>query len=84
MNDLLLRGAVGITTAGNRAADAVKGRYSDARENGDIVQTIIIIAMFVLICVIVGGILMTAIQGQADKVGDCISNANSGACNDFE
>jgi hypothetical protein len=62
----------------------VMDRATNRNENGDIVQTIIIIAMFVLICMVVGGILMTAINGQADKVGECISNSNSGKCTDFK
>jgi hypothetical protein len=80
MNDLILKGAVKMDMARMRVMD----RATNRNENGDIVQTIIIIAMFVLICMVVGGILMTAINGQADKVGECISNSNSGKCTDFK
>jgi len=80
MNDLILKGAVKMDMARMRVMD----RTTNRNENGDIVQTIIIIAMFVLICMVVGGILMTAINGQADKVGECISNSNSGKCTDFK
>ena len=80
MKDVMLRGAIALDTARNRVLDV----YRNRDERGDIVQTIIIIAMFVLICVVVGGILMTAIQGQAEKVGDCISDVNNGNCNDFK
>jgi hypothetical protein len=80
MNDLILKGAVKMDMARMRVADRIANR----NENGDIVQTIIIIAMFVLICMVVGGILMAAINDQADKVGECISNSNSGKCTDFK
>jgi hypothetical protein len=80
MNDLILKGAVKMDMARMRVMD----RVTNKNENGDIVQTIIIIAMFVLICMVVGGILMTAINGQATKVGECISNSNSGKCTNFK
>jgi len=81
MSDLILRASVGAVAAKDRLVNKV--RSMAAGESGDIVQTIIIIAMFVLICVVVGGILINAIQGQANKVGDCISNVNGGKCTDF-
>lgn len=79
--DLAVRGTVSNTIA--RARDLMNKDSRVAMERGDIVQTIIIIAMFVLIVMVVGGILMAAIQGQAEKVGQCIENANSGQCNNF-
>ena len=80
MNDLLLKGAIKIDSV----RQSVLNRMDNRNENGDIVQTIIIIAMFVLICMVVGGILMNAISQQANTVGDCIKNANSGSCNNFK
>lgn len=81
MNDLILKGAVNATIARDRVIDRIRAGRT---ENGDIVQTIIIIAMFVLICMVVGGILMNAINGQATKVGECIANSNSGECTNFK
>ena len=87
MKDTLLRGVVNAELAVRDTvsrARALANRESRAEmERGDIVQTIIIIAMFVLICMVVGGILINAIQGQAEKVGNCIENSNSGQCTDF-
>lgn len=51
----------------------LKGRNE---EGADIVQTILIIAMFVVVCIIVGTLVMNAIKGQADNVSKCIENAN--------
>lgn len=79
MKDLLLKASVNADLARQR----VIARATQKNEDGDIVQTIIIIAMFVLICMVVGGILFAAINGQASKVGQCIENANSGQCNGF-
>lgn len=80
MKDLLLKASVNADLARQR----VIARATQREENGDIVQTIIIIAMFVLICMVVGGILFNAIQSQANTVGECIENANAGACNNFQ
>jgi uncharacterized membrane protein len=80
MNDLFIKGWV--------AADAARGRVmnnlSDRRESGDIVQVIIIIAMFVLVCMVVGGVITTAIKGQGNKVAKCIGESNKGTCTDFK
>lgn len=87
MKDTLLKGAVNAQIAmrdtASRARSLMSREGRNEMERGDIVQTIIIIAMFVLICMVVGGILINAIEGQAEKVGDCIENSNSGACRDF-
>lgn len=80
MKDLLLKASVNADLARQR----VIARATQREENGDIVQTIIIIAMFVLICMVVGGILFNAIQSQANTVGECIQDANSGKCNNFK
>lgn len=80
MKDLMLRGVIALDNVRTRATDV----YSNRKENGDIVQTIIIIAMFVLVCVIVGNILMAAITSQAETVGNCIATVNSGDCNSFQ
>lgn len=45
-------------------------------ERGDIVQTIIIIAIFVVIVLVVGNIIFAAVEGAATKTGNCIKDAN--------
>lgn len=91
MNDFLLKSSMKVADvrdAGMRkvstGVDALGNRYRTSRENGDIVQTVIIIAMFVLICIIVGKLLTDAIQGQGEKVADCIENVNNGSCANFK
>lgn len=42
-------------------------------ESGDIVQTILIIAVFVVIVVVVGKLLFDAIGKRASSTSDCIS-----------
>lgn len=46
-------------------------------ESGDIVQTILILAVFVLIVSVVGAVLYKAITAQGDKTGKCITNIGS-------
>lgn len=55
-----------------------KENFNAARESeqGDIVQTILIIVIFVVIVVAVGAMLWNAIQGQANRVSNCIASAN--------
>lgn len=47
-------------------------------EAGDIVQTILIIAVFVVIVIIVGNLLMNAITTRAKSTSDCINGVNAG------
>lgn len=79
MNDLLLKGMVGLQNARVRFAH----NFTERREAGDIVQTIIIIAAMVLACVAVFAMIIPAITGQAQNVSDCIKSANSGSCQNF-
>lgn len=46
-------------------------------ESGDIVQTVLIIAVFVVIVVIVGNILYDAIKKKADDVNTCINGVKA-------
>lgn len=46
-------------------------------ESGDIVQTILIIAVFVAIVIIVGNLLYKAINKKGTDVSDCIAGANA-------
>lgn len=45
-------------------------------ERGDIVQTLLILVVFVVIVIAVGNILWGVIQGQANKVAGCLDSAN--------
>lgn len=78
MSELILNASVKAGMLKDRIITGAIDRARNVKENGDIVQTIIIIALFVLICVVVGGILYTAIQGQANNVGKCISGGGKG------
>lgn len=82
MNDYLLRGYIAAGSAKDRLIDGA--RRGARGEKGDIVQVIIIIAMFVLVCMVVGGLLTAAIKGQATKVSNCITTSNSGKCASFK
>lgn len=79
MNELLLRGAVALDHARRRAVNGMVERH----ERGDIVQTVLIVAMFVLIVVVVGALFYDAIFAQGKKVTNCIKNANTGSCSGF-
>lgn len=75
MKDMLLTGAIKAQyfaeDMADRAVRAAKG------ENGDVVQTVIIIGIFVVICVVVGGMIMGAMKAQGTKLSQCISNVNT-------
>lgn len=45
-------------------------------EGADIVQTIIIMVLLVVAAVVIIGIIYQAVKGQADRVGECLSNAS--------
>jgi hypothetical protein len=55
-----------------------KSNFNEVRSNesGDIVQTILIIALFVVAVLVVGNIIFTAIRKKADETGKCIGDAN--------
>jgi hypothetical protein len=83
MKDLILKASVSADIAKDRFVSKVRSMANG--ESGDIVQTILIIAMFVLIVVVVGGILYTAISGQASKVGTCIAGGGqTSGCTDYQ
>lgn len=83
MKDLILKASVGADMARRNFINKLSSMSKN--EDGDIVQTILIIAGFVLICVIVLAILNNAIGTQATKVGSCISGAGTtGACSSFK
>lgn len=80
MKDMLLMGAIKTKNFADnmtdRAVRAAKG------ENGDVVQTVIIIGIFVVICVVVGGMIFNAMESQGKKLSACIDGVNqqTGAC----
>jgi hypothetical protein len=80
MNDLFIKGWVAADAARSRATN----KLADRREAGDIVQVIIIIAMFVLVCMVVGGLITNAIKKQGANVADCIGTVNTGKCATFK
>lgn len=82
MNNLLLSTAVKADLARQSFVGRLKER--DNEENGDIVQTILIVALFVLIVVFVGNLLYNAIAGQAEDVAACITDGGKGSdCSDY-
>ena len=69
----------GVTLGFIKGADKIAnaGKVAKREERGDIVQTILIIAIFVVIVVVVGNILFTNINSAATKTGKCINTANN-------
>lgn len=55
-----------------------KSNFNEVRSNesGDIVQTILIIALFVVAVLVVGNIIFKAIREKADQTGACIAGSN--------
>jgi hypothetical protein len=85
MKDMLLKASVNASLAKDRVADKL-GRAARG-ESGDVVQVILIIALFVVIVLVVGRILTSTITTQATNVGNCISTSNassSAACKNFK
>lgn len=72
----------------NKAMNKFRENFAATRESeqGDIVQTLLIIVTFVIIVVAVGALLWGAIKDRADNVSECIKgvspidNTNHGAC----
>lgn len=75
MNDMLLTGYLQTKNFADnmtdRAIRAAKG------ENGDVVQTVIIIGIFVIICVVVGGLITKAMKTQGTTLSNCIAKVNT-------
>lgn len=58
----------------------LKNGFKSVREDderGDIVQTLLIIVIFVVIVVAVGKLLWPVIQGQAEKTADTINDGTN-------
>lgn len=49
------------------------------KENGGIVENIIIIGIMVVICVVAGVMIANAVQTQASNVSNCITDARGAA-----
>jgi flagellar basal body-associated protein FliL len=58
---------------------AAQASRVNREENADIVQTIIIIGIFVVICIVAGAMITSAISSQASQVSNCISDARGAA-----
>lgn len=82
MKHSLLTASVKATLFRDRLINTVRSTFN-GEEDGDIVQTVIIIAAFVVICVFVGGLLYAAISKQATKTSNCITSVNQTSCADF-
>lgn len=54
-----------------------KERHKTAKENGDIVQTVLIIAIFVIMVLVTGNMLYSAIKKQTIKVAEAIDSTSS-------
>ena len=85
MKDLMLRAAVNTqmwaADSVSRARSVLKGESS---ERADVVQTVIIIGIFVVICVIVGGMILAAMKSQGTKLSNCIAGVNtSTGCTEY-
>lgn len=70
----------------NKAMNKFRENFAATRESeqGDIVQTLLIIVTFVIIVVAVGALLWKAISERAKGVSNCITGANpvTGSHND--
>lgn len=58
-------------------ATRFKSNFNSARDNerGDVIQTVLTIAVFVAIVVVVGSLIYNAVQTKTTEVGKCITNA---------
>lgn len=57
----------------------IKGAFAaEASDRGDLVQTVLIIAGFAVVAILVVTWIGNAIAGQAANVASCIANANHG------
>lgn len=56
-----------------------KDNFSSVQQNeegADIVQTILIIVLFVVGAVVIIGLVYNAIKGQADRVSECLADSS--------
>lgn len=69
----------GVTLGLIKGVDTVAnaGKLAKREERGDIVQTILIIAIFVVIVVVVGNLLYKSINSAATKTSGCINKASA-------
>jgi hypothetical protein len=77
MNTIANKAVDGVTLGYIKGVDKMKNlSLKRGDERGDIVQTIIIISIFVVIVLVVGKIVYDAVRSAATKTGSCIKNAN--------
>lgn len=62
-----------------KALENFKNKFDTVREEeaGDVIQNVLIIAVFVIIVGVVGKILFDAITKQGDSTGKCITKIGS-------
>lgn len=62
-------------------ADVREG-FSNATKNerGDLMQTVLLIALFAVAVIIIGGIIINALTEQAGNIEDCITGIDSSSC----
>lgn len=84
MNNFALRSVVNVQTAGVRAVTNFRRKLNESSENGDVVQTVILIAIFALAAIVVGGLIVAAVRKQGSTISNCVATANSGACANFK
>ncbi len=78
MKNALLKAGVESNLAMHRAADSMMARYKKAKnEEASVVETVIIIGIFVVICVVIGALIFNAVKAQGDKLSNCISGINN-------
>lgn len=77
MNTIANKAVDGVTLGYIKGVDKIKNlSLKRGDERGDIVQTIIIISIFVVIVLVVGKIVYDAVRSAATSTGNCIKNAD--------
>lgn len=86
MSDFMLKGAVNAQNFMYEAFDRTRAAVKGEAERGDVVQNVIMIGIFVIACVIIGGFLINSLSAQGTKLSKCISGVNSvsTACSQFK
>lgn len=85
MSDFMLKGAVKAQNFMFEAFDRTRAAVKGGAERGDVVQNVIMIGIFVIACVVLGGFLISSLSQQGEKLSQCISGVNTvtTACSQF-
>lgn len=84
MKDLALRGVVGAQNASSRFIHNLRNKFEENAERGDVVQNVIMIAIFAVGAVLIGGFIINSLTTQGTKISGCINNINTGTCAKFK